>query len=41
MPGQLVGHRGVVSLRPGLSYRDLETVAGRSGALGSTVGTCP
>ena len=27
MPGQLVGHRGVVSLRPGLSYRDPETVA--------------
>ena len=34
MPGQLAGHRGVVSLRPGLSYRDLETVAASRRAAG-------
>ena len=34
MPGQLVGHRGVVSLRPGLRYRDLETLAASRRAAG-------
>ena len=34
MPGQLAGHRGVVSLRPGLRYRDLETLAASRRAAG-------
>ena len=34
MPGQLAGHRGVVRLRPGLRYRDLETLAASRRAAG-------